>query len=804
MASEKKAVNGDASFSPKSEMTTASDETATDSVSDQVGDDVRLDANPRVGLPGGPKTTLEECFYKHLVSRMAHMQASVDPNGSPTSTSGEGDERKRNRMDKHVPETLPAMGQDIRSIIKQVEALIVSENHEAQVDSAKFMKDHLRELQHFEEVAVLSHSLGAYISTLELQHLKKFAEDIVADMTHWIRKVFRFPDSLASFHEDDREGIVKMCRFALHRKYPRFATDGYGALYTRPPVIYMSSAARPGVAQFLCSQLGLPLSSIHTVGCSSDTGSIHRMDVDALVKCIDEDIVSGKTPVMLLAHAGTQLLGQVDRLDLLDKLCREKEIWLHVEGNNLATLALSNLSAKIQQARRADSLSLDLGGWTGLPFMPHITLYKTALDAHMAKTHLGSEGIVQQIASSVELAKMMNTKTEMLTNIQNVVTYEIANPMVVFRYEQVPQQESAGESDAQPRLSPKDPYYDALNVWLAEILRRDVPQVHVGTVEIENVGLCVRFAPLESAHVYATTKEALIQWIMCLDQQIKILDATVRQRLDFQDIVEAQDNLRLITLRTWAGLGAIQYIPEKFFLELDNLSEVAKKEINALNINLVHQLKSADTAFSLGHSEEGLACARFGLITEETDLEELIALVYTTGKEVEESSKFLETMAEVVRQGIDKANKDLETEEQNKLAQEGVIRQIPLVSSLVNWWSPPAKAAIKGRMFNLASGKIESTEKTYECHMQVQEMTPDLSPNMRSYPRKASLKPRQHRTSSSCSNPTPLLESSTAPPDSNTAPQDTSGAEDKVTTEPPAALTPAEEEVFEVEAGKTA
>ena len=40
-----------------------------------------------------------------------------------------------------------------------------------------------------------------------------------------------------------------------------------------------------------------------------------------------------------------------------------------------------------------------------------------------------------------------------------------------------------------------------------------------------------------------------------------------------------------------------------------------------------------------GQSVDGLACVRFGLITEETDLEELIALVYTTGKEVEESSK---------------------------------------------------------------------------------------------------------------------------------------------------------------------
>jgi len=30
---------------------------------------------------------------------------------------------------------------------------------------------------------------------------------------------------------------------------------------------------------------------------------------------------------------------------------------------------------------------------------------------------------------------------------------------------------------------------------------------------------------------------------------------------------------------------------------------------------------------------------RFGLVTDETDLEELIAMVYTTGKDVEESSR---------------------------------------------------------------------------------------------------------------------------------------------------------------------
>lgn len=41
----------------------------------------------------------------------------------------------------------------------------------------------------------------------------------------------------------------------------------------------------------------------------------------------------------------------------------------------------------------------------------------------------------------------------------------------------------------------------------------------------------------------------------------------------------------------------------------------------------------------VGQTESGLYCVRFGLVTMDTDLEELIAIVYTTGKDVEESSK---------------------------------------------------------------------------------------------------------------------------------------------------------------------
>ena len=59
------------------------------------------------------------------------------------------------------------------------------------------------------------------------------------------------------YHEDEREGLVRICRLALYTKYPKYATDGFDALYPRPPVIYLSSAAPPGLSQYLALQVSV-------------------------------------------------------------------------------------------------------------------------------------------------------------------------------------------------------------------------------------------------------------------------------------------------------------------------------------------------------------------------------------------------------------------------------------------------------------------------------------------------------------------------------------------------------------------
>lgn len=112
----------------------------------------------------------------------------------------------------------------------------------------------------------------------------------------------------------------------------------------------------------------------------------------------------------------------------------------------------------------------------------------------------------------------------------------------------------------------------------------------------------------------------------------------------------------------------------------------------------------------IGEGKDGLLCVRFGMVIEETDVEGLCSLVLQTGVDIETSALALETMAVMVRKGIEEAQAGLQRETEEKIWQEGLLRHIPVVGSLVNYFLPPPKMQIKGRSLNLHSGKIETVD----------------------------------------------------------------------------------------------
>ena len=97
----------------------------------------------------------------------------------------------------------------------------------------------------------------------------------------WMCDLFHFPDGLAHCHDDIREGLVRVVRLVLNVNYPNLISDGFIALAASPPVrtcccivdgsinkprirqvVYITSATYSEVAQYVCSQLNLPSSTI--------------------------------------------------------------------------------------------------------------------------------------------------------------------------------------------------------------------------------------------------------------------------------------------------------------------------------------------------------------------------------------------------------------------------------------------------------------------------------------------------------------------------------------------------------------
>ncbi|XP_034394699.1 pyridoxal-dependent decarboxylase domain-containing protein 1 isoform X1 [Cyclopterus lumpus] len=640
---------------------------------------------------------------------------------------------KWRRSRTSIPGPLQGVGQDVGTILHLVHNLIHDEEEEEDKPSQQRMQ-HVGEQGH---MALLGHSLAAYISVLDRERLRKLTTRILSDTTLWLCRLFRYENGSAYFHEDERDGLVKVCRLVINARYEEYASEGYSVLSSRQPVIYQSASGRPGLGQHLCSQLGLPLSSLCTVPCNTIFGSQHQMDVALLDKLIKEDVEAGKLPLLLIANAGTPGAGHTDKLARLKDLCDQYSMWLHVEGVNLATLALGQVTSAIMAASRSDSMTLTPGQWLGLPAVTAVTLYRhedpamslaagltssqpvaklRALPLWLSLQYLGHSGIVQKIRHATALSEQLLQKLKALASIKTSVEDELSSPVVLFRFSQeMSSASSVGSVEAY--CAGEKEVLDSFNRWLGEELLQLVPTSGLDVVELEDEGTCVRFSPLLTAAVLGTQEENVEDLMEKLSELVPVMCSTMCLRQDFKEETHRRSpSLRYIEELSWPGLGAVRYEPQA-----EGIDESRRKqELEKINSELLRKLQDLDTdiIFSTGPefgTEED--CIFVGMVTEDVDVSELVNTVAALGRDIEESGRLLENMTEVVRKGILEAELQLQQANEEKLIEEGMLRQLPLVGSVLNWFSP-FQSSIKGRTFNLAAGSLDSTETTYSTKAQ--------------------------------------------------------------------------------------
>ncbi|XP_030381292.1 pyridoxal-dependent decarboxylase domain-containing protein 1 [Scaptodrosophila lebanonensis] len=717
-----------------------------------------------------------ELRSSQVLQRLENVKSSVQQDAyKPAQTSEDSNDEMASKIGHEVATVLDTQLLHERrvpsDILKSLEQLVAYSESD---DDPEFPLPALDDVSH---LALISHSIVAYLSHLDRQHLLRVTNTISGDATRWLGTLFHFDNAASSFHADNADAVLRIVRLAIVARCPGYLEGGIPAL--AQPCFYISENTTPVRLQYACRQLSIPLDAIKVIPQNSKYGT---MDLAQLQKQVQLDLSANRTPLLVVADIGASLCGHVDNLQRMRDICKTENMWLHATGHGLAALVCAQSPGNVNDV--VHSMALNLGSWLGVPSLPIVLLHRpllnialsafesdpilsrrlnalslwTSLQALGRKTiaerlHVAFQtcNILYEIASKCEGIRVLShtpgaqtgaALSDILKSPFDVNTlFDAAAPVVVYQFDgstAVLTTSSVETDDAEAALKPLEKlnnasYFDRLNSWLGQILQRDCPNLDFEVIEHPTHGGCIRYCPLElGLGEQPPTSENLESFAQSLETHVDILRATIKHKARFIHLVEKSDVLRLVPLPEWAGMGGVRFVPEGWE---SLLTDQAKTELNKLNIDLVEALKSTDNAFSLVEGPDGLICVRFGMVTHETEVEELLDLVVTMGKSVQENSRVLDTMSEIVKKGIEAATADLQRETEEKLWQEGILRHVPVVGRVFNWWSPPAKeSGIKGRSLNLTQGVVESTENIYKYHMQMSGATAHQLPANRSPP----------------------------------------------------------------------
>ena len=197
----------------------------------------------------------------------------------------------------------------------------------------------------------------------------------------WMAARFGLGDVQGMFLPGGSYSMVQALLLARAKHLPQWDAVGPAAV-TQRPLIYCSSAAHFSVERAgHAAGLGREgVVAIPTVGRGA-------MDVAALAERIESDLRAGVRPFAVVATVGTTGTGAMDPVEPLADVCREHDLWLHVDAcYGGGVLLLDEQPAQVCGIERADSLAVNPHKWFFIPltasvlFTRHAELARSVFD----------------------------------------------------------------------------------------------------------------------------------------------------------------------------------------------------------------------------------------------------------------------------------------------------------------------------------------------------------------------------------------------------------------------------------------
>jgi glutamate/tyrosine decarboxylase-like PLP-dependent enzyme len=210
-----------------------------------------------------------------------------------------------------------------------------------------------------------------------------------------------------------------------------------------------------------------------------------RMGIDELRKQIRADREAGEHPFIVVGTAGSVSTGAIDPLDEIASICREEDLWFHVDGAYGGFSAmLPDAPSNLRSLNEADSIAIDPHKWLYAPleagcvlvrdpeklraaFAYHPPYYHfgveainyfdygpqnsrgfRALKVWLSLQHVGRKGYERMLADDIRLAKELFALVAKQTELE---TYTQSLSITTFRY--VPLDIKSGSGEVEEYLN---------------------------------------------------------------------------------------------------------------------------------------------------------------------------------------------------------------------------------------------------------------------------------------------------------------------------------------------------------------
>ncbi len=206
------------------------------------------------------------------------------------------------------------------------------------------------------------------------------ATEIEDQAIRWVAEFVGYPATAGAFTSGGTVSNMTALAAARERAIPGSRHNGVG---NSQPTLYCSEEAHYSIER-AAEILGIGSANVRALPIDEN----RRLIPEAVEESIRGDRAARRTPVAVIATAGTTLTGAVDSIAELADVCADADVWLHIDGAyGLPASTTPSAGPLFVGLDRADSVTLDAHKWLYLPKACGVLLVRHRGDLLQAFSH---------------------------------------------------------------------------------------------------------------------------------------------------------------------------------------------------------------------------------------------------------------------------------------------------------------------------------------------------------------------------------------------------------------------------------